>query len=287
MVGQAQPLRAGPAARVRDMRPPTARPGVPRRLPRLLPEVRPDGVKIAVGLPQVGDDVQACVRAARDAEDAGAWGVWVYDNLGPLLRPERPSLEGWALIGPLARATSRVKLVSLVTRAGMRHPALVARMAAVAQDASNGRFVLGLGAGDRASRAEERRFGIDMPGSRAWRLEQVEETARRVRGDELPVRPNVDAPPIWIGGHAAEILDCAARVADAWHGWGAEPDVFARKAERLTIDCWWGGMFEPGQADRQIEALERAGATGVTWMIASTHDAEYRPLLLDLVRASS
>src|SRR5207245_8850184 len=125
--------------------------GAGGRRPRALRRLGSSGVRSCVGLPQVGDDPAACIRAAREAEDAGAWGVWVFDNLAPMLRPDRPCLEGWALLASLARATTRVQLVSLVTRAGLRHPAVVARMAALVQDASAGRLVLGLGAGDAAS----------------------------------------------------------------------------------------------------------------------------------------
>lgn len=242
---------------------------------------------IAVGLPQVGDDVAAVVRAARDAEDAGAWGVWVFDNLQRLRRPELPVLDGWSLLGPLARTTTRVRLASLVTRAGLRPPALVARMAAVVQAASDGRFVLGLGAGDAASRAEERRLGVDAP-ERSARLAQIEATVREVRAPSLPVRPPVGPPPVWIGGRTQPLADLAARIrAEAWHAWALDPDDFARRRAALpeAVDAWWGGTFDAATAPGRMEQLVRAGATGVTWMLPSARDRSDRPALLDLVRA--
>jgi alkanesulfonate monooxygenase SsuD/methylene tetrahydromethanopterin reductase-like flavin-dependent oxidoreductase (luciferase family) len=260
-------------------------------------------ISIAVGLPQVGDDVESVVRAARDAEDAGAWGVWVFDNLQRLKRPELSVLEGWSLLGPLAAATSRVRLVSLVTRAGLRPPALVARMAAVVQAASDGRFVLGLGAGDAASRAEEERFGIQgvrgrstadavrstgVEAEREARLRLIEGTVREVREPSAPLRPVVAPPPIWVGGTADALIDLALRVAaDAWHGWGLEVDAFARRAAGLPseVEKWWGGTFDPANAERQAEDLAAAGAAGITWMIPSARDERDRPKLLDLVRS--
>lgn len=246
-------------------------------------------MKIAVGLPQVAGDFQALVAAARQAEEAGAWGVWTFDNLAPLLRPELPSLEGWMVLGPLARATSRVRLISLVTRASLRHPALVARMGAVVQSASGGRLVLGLGAGDAASRSEERRFGFRGPG-RAGRLADIRETVRRLRSDDLAVSPLVAAPEVWVAGIADDLLVLATELASAWHGWGLDAARFADKAARVRkegvgVACWWGGMFDPRTTPGMLDELHSAGADGVTLMIASSRDAAWRPMLLELVRA--
>jgi alkanesulfonate monooxygenase SsuD/methylene tetrahydromethanopterin reductase-like flavin-dependent oxidoreductase (luciferase family) len=242
---------------------------------------------IAVSLPQIGRDVGAVLDAARAAEDAGAWGVWVFDNLAPLRRPDLPSLEGWSLLGPVARATSRIKLISLVTRAGMRPPGLVARMAAVVQASSDGRLVVGLGAGDRASRREERRFGVDAPASRAVRLALLEETARRLRGDDEPVIPAIVPPHIWVAGAAPDLVAAAGRIADAWHGWDIDLERFGAIASALRIPAWWGAMFDPATARRTLDALANAGAAGVTWMIASQREREYRPLLHDVVRRNA
>lgn len=250
-------------------------------------------MRLAVGLPQIGDDVEGVVRAAREAEDAGAWGVWVFDNLAPILRPDRPALEGWSLLGPLARATSRVRLVSLVTRAGLRPPALVVRMAAVVQAASHGRLVVGLGAGDAAGRREERRFGVGAPAGSAERRAHIEETIDLMRSPVRPVRPEGPAPPVWVGGASADLVELAARRADAWHGWGLTPERFARCAARVRtlarrpVECWWGGTFDPALASGTAEALRRAGADGITWMVPSRHDGERRPELLRLVRSTT
>src|SRR5207244_2806458 len=93
-----------------------------------------------------------------------------------------------------------------------------------------GRFVLGLGAGDAASRREEERFGVRVDGER---IGLIEETIARVRADDLPVVPSVTPPPIWIGGRSDALLELAAITADGWHGWGLTPDRFAEGARRV------------------------------------------------------
>lgn len=247
-------------------------------------------MRVVVGLPQISADPQAVLDAAREAEEAGAWGVWTFDNLTTLRGPDRAVLDGWALLSLLAGGTGGLRLVSLVTRARIRPPALVARMAAVVQAASGGRLTVGIGAGDRASLAEEHRFGIVAPADRAARLDAVERTVEALRGrGPGPVRPSHDPVPVWIGGAGSELVDLAARVADAWHGWGLSPAAFSERASSLRahrpgIECWWGGMFDPVTAPGTMRALAEAGADGVTWMIASRHETERRPALLDLIR---
>jgi G6PDH family F420-dependent oxidoreductase len=55
----------------------------------------------------------------------------------------------WAVLGAVAQATERVELMTYVTCPTMRyHPAVVAQKAATVQLLSDGRFTLGLGAGE-------------------------------------------------------------------------------------------------------------------------------------------
>ncbi len=247
-------------------------------------------MRVVVGLPQISRDPQGVLDAACAAEEAGAWGVWTFDNLTTLRGPDRPVLDGWALLPLLARTTRRLRLVSLVTRARLRPPALVARMAAVTQAACDGRLIVGVGAGDRGSLAEERRFGIDAPADRATRLAAVAATVQALRGrGPGPVRPRHHPVPVWIGGTGPDIVDLAARTANAWHGWGLTPEEFAQRAASVRahhpdLECWWGGMYDPATASHTVRALAEGGADGITWMVASRHDAERRPALLELVR---
>ena len=81
------------------------------------------------------------------AEDAGFSTVWTLDHLSGAAFSGHTMLECFTLLGALAVATSRIGLGSLVANAANRHPGLLAAAATTAQELSDGRLILGLGAG--------------------------------------------------------------------------------------------------------------------------------------------
>jgi F420-dependent oxidoreductase-like protein len=60
---------------------------------------------------------------------------------------DEPILESWTTISALTQVTSKIKLATLVTGNIYRNPALLAKMAANVDLMSNGRLILGIGAG--------------------------------------------------------------------------------------------------------------------------------------------
>jgi len=94
-------------------------------------------------------DPRDLVEQARRAEAAGFDFLTISDHYHPWLYSHDHSPFAWSVLGALAAVTERVELVSLVTCPIIRyHPAIVAQMAATVQTMSDGRFHLGLGAGE-------------------------------------------------------------------------------------------------------------------------------------------
>ncbi|MFG3258974.1 TIGR03557 family F420-dependent LLM class oxidoreductase [Streptomyces sp. NPDC048172] len=90
------------------------------------------------------------IRQARKAEAAGFDFVEMSDHFHPWLDKQGHSPFTWTLFGAIAARTDRIGLVTGVTCPTVRyHPAVIAQAAATLALVSDGRFVLGVGSGER------------------------------------------------------------------------------------------------------------------------------------------
>lgn len=122
---------------------------------------------------------KALVDNARLAEQAGFDFAAISDHFSPWLEEQGHSPLAFAVLGAVAQATDRIGLMTAVTCPIMRyHPAIVAQAAATLGVLSNGRFVLGLGSGERLN---EHVVGEGWPGI-GERHERLSEALDIIRG---------------------------------------------------------------------------------------------------------
>jgi G6PDH family F420-dependent oxidoreductase len=89
------------------------------------------------------------VRYAAAAEEAGFDFEVMSDHYSPWLSEQGHASYAWSMLGAITQVTDRVELMTYVTCPLFRyHPAVVAQKAATIQLLSEGRFTLGLGAGE-------------------------------------------------------------------------------------------------------------------------------------------
>jgi G6PDH family F420-dependent oxidoreductase len=89
------------------------------------------------------------VRFAADAEEAGFPFAVISDHYFPWLDSQGHSPYTWSVLGAVSQVTRRLELMTYVTCPTVRyHPAVVAQKAATVALLSDGRFTLGLGAGE-------------------------------------------------------------------------------------------------------------------------------------------
>src|SRR5437763_3799269 len=93
--------------------------------------------------------------------------------------PERPALDAWATISALAAVTQTLRLGTLVSPATFRHPSVLAKLVATADQISGGRVELGLGAGWHER--EHAAYGFEFPET-AVRMDILEEQLEVVLG---------------------------------------------------------------------------------------------------------
>jgi alkanesulfonate monooxygenase SsuD/methylene tetrahydromethanopterin reductase-like flavin-dependent oxidoreductase (luciferase family) len=217
---------------------------------------------LGLTLPQFSERPGPALEACRDAWELGFGGVFVFDHLWPLGQPERPALEGWTLLAALAAQLGRqpggFRVGTMVTRAGLRNPGLVARMAATVGEIAGEPPIIGIGRGDAANRDENLAYGLAF-GDRAERTAALEATVDALRG------PLGGRPEVWVGGTGPGALALAGRLGDAWNGWGRTPEELAaglaearRAAEAAGRDpaavaATWGGQVLVAPDSREAE----------------------------------
>ena len=174
----------------------------------------------------------------RHAEAIGLDSVWVCDHLlseapgGPV----EGIHEGWTISSAIAASTSTVEVGQLVTCMSFRDPGLLAKMAVTADAISDGRLLLGVGAGwyDREYEA----FGFPKD----HRVDRFEEALQIIvpllrgetvtfdgtyhRAHEAVLMPAPDRSiPVLIAAKGPRMLRLTARYADAWNtAWFGAPD---------------------------------------------------------------
>jgi alkanesulfonate monooxygenase SsuD/methylene tetrahydromethanopterin reductase-like flavin-dependent oxidoreductase (luciferase family) len=130
-------------------------------------------------------------------------------------------------------------------------------------------LIVGLGTGDHANRAENQAFGLP------YHQDPVERGAELVRSASALRGPGGGrtVAEVWVGGGSHRARGLAARLADAWNGWGLTPEELAaglvevrRAAEDAGRDPaevagTWGGQVLVGEdAARARALLSRWGA---------------------------
>ncbi len=195
-------------------------------------------MRVGLTLPSFAPDVEAplAVAVAADASDIDA--VFAYDHLfRESSSGRRGAIECFALLGACAARTRRIALGSLVARATLRPPAVLAHsFATLARMVGSERLIAGIGAGDSESRAENEEFGVGFG-----------RMADRIAALALAVRAVADAGvDVWVGGRSLAVREIVA-LGDGWNSWGTSPEAFRAEADVVRAvaphaTITWGGL---------------------------------------------
>jgi F420-dependent oxidoreductase-like protein len=201
------------------------------------------------------------VDVARTADTLGFDSIWLFDHFHTTPDPtDAPVFESYTTLTALATATRSVRMGHVVTCAGFRNPALLAKMVTTMDVISGGRMILGIGAGWKEE--EWRAYGYDFPDKRGRldRLQDALEIATRMfepgrasyDGHHSSIDGAINEPkplqhprvPIMVGGNGREkTWRLAARYADELNVDAMPPDelrealpVLAQRCEEIGRD---------------------------------------------------
>ncbi len=224
-------------------------------------------------------------EGVRQAEAAGVDTIWNWDHFFPLSGdPNGRHFEGWTLLTAMATLTSRVELGCLVLCNSYRNPRLLAHMAKTLDHISNGRFILGIGAGWFERDYVEYGYEFGTAGDRLRALGQSLPQFRTWWQQEIP-QPMRDIPILVGGGGEKVTLRLTAQHATIWNGFGPA-DNYAHKNRVLDDWCAQVGR-NPADIERSItigvndlDHLDELAAAGATHFIMG-HDHPYERAPLD------
>ncbi len=209
---------------------------------------------------------------ARWAEDTNWHGIWYADHYMPNTGDESitpgDTHECWAMLPAIATLTDRLRVGTLVSPTSVHHPAVLANRAASIDHISNGRMVLGLGAGWQIN--EHRAYGIELEPAKE-RVDRFEEAIQIIRslmgqdrttfdGDVYSILDATSDPapiqsplPILVGTGGKRMLRITARFADEWNTWGG-PDMAGGAHTRFDAACESVGV-DAGSKWTSVQAL--------------------------------
>jgi probable F420-dependent oxidoreductase len=174
--------------------------------------------------------------------------VWATDHVvmpTELREPYGQLLEPFTTLASIASRTQKLKVGTSCLVLPQRNPILVAKQAATLDAFSNGRVVLGLGAG-----WAEKEFGY-LGADFQRRGKVMDESIRLMKalwkddivhfnGEFFQVEDAVFLPkpahgdiPVWIGGNGGTAVRRAVALGDGWHPVGADLDSFTEGARRI------------------------------------------------------
>jgi len=201
---------------------------------------------------------QAVLDRARRVEAAGFDLITFMDHVWQLPhngQRDDPFFDCYTTLPAVAAVTDRIELSALVTCVGYRNPSLLAKMLATLDHASDGRAVLGIGAGWYEAEYDAYGYEFPEPATRVHQLRDAVRIAKAMWTEEPPVsfegdhyavedailepKPVQDPhPPVMVGGGGEQLtLHVAAEHADRWNVPMADPETYEHKLSVLADHC--------------------------------------------------
>ncbi len=211
---------------------------------------------------------------AMTAEDVGFDSLWVGDHL--LYKADGESKgpwEAWSMLAAIAAVTDRVQIGPLVAATSFHNPAMLAKKAVTVDEISDGRLILGLGAGWNRAEYDAYGFAFDR---RASRFEEAFTIIRTLLSDgaididgqfytlrecEMVPPARSGGIPLMIGSEGPRVLRATLPYVDGWNAWHAWYDNSLDGAEALLAridDACAEAERVPSTLSRSLAVFVRA-----------------------------
>lgn len=250
-------------------------------------------MRYGVAIPQANQFATAdAIRAVAHAvEDLGFDSLWVSDHVivpeGSSYIPEMMD-EPLAVLAYLAAETRHVTLGTSVLIVPYRDPVFTAKFLSTVDYLSNGRLVVGVGAGWLREEFDALSVPFDERGPRTdeylrvyrnlWETETSSFEGKFKQYANMRMFPKAAASrrgtiPIWVGGNGAASIRRAGELGDGWHPINLGPEEFPALLEQYREACKRFGR-EPGPVCLRHMPGGRTRPDGGRWPLTGTAEEQ-------------
>jgi len=228
---------------------------------------------------------------SRTAEKLGFHSIWLYDHFHTVPTvEERSCFECWSTLTALSQHTSKIKLGQIVTCNSYRNPAYLAKISSILDVISNGRLILGIGAGWYEHEYKGYGYPFPPPKERILMMGEAIKIIKSMWMDRTttfhgkyyhlknaynyPKPVQKPRPKILVGGMGKQYtLRITAMEADIWNGYGPL-STYMEALDALKRHCSQIGRdindiqisvrLDIVVSDTESKAEELAGSHGIT-----------------------
>lgn len=253
-------------------------------------------LKVGVQLPEIErvapwPDMK---RMATTAEALGYDSIWLGDHLLYKNEGDTPKgpWEAWTMMAAIAAVTEKVEIGPLVACTSFHNAAMIAKKAVTLDEVSQGRLILGLGAG--WNEPEYRSYGFPYD----HRVDRFAESFTVIRQllegetvsfdgeytqlDECVIHPAGPRKhiPLMVGSGGPRMLDITMPYVDSWNAWYAwfnnKPEDLKSWMDKVDAACERVGR-DPATVERTCAVLVQL-PDGAGRSVMHSEDAGTQPL---------